>query len=304
MINAYTVIGNPVARSLSPLIHELFGELVQRRIRYTRTEATHDSFESIVRGWRAAGGRGANVTMPFKERAFELCDRLSPDAARAGAVNTLHMHRDGAIVGHNTDGRGLVVDLRGRLGRRLAGERVLLLGAGGAARGALGALADAAPATLHVVNRTVSRAEALVALEREAPAPRGPRSRDAPPRTAPTASDYAALEGGEPFDVIINATSLSHAGETPPLPEGVFADGALAYDMTYGPGRTAFVEAALGAGAERAADGFGMLVEQAAEAFLIWEGVRPKTAKAWTRLQALRPRDETSGAAEPARARV
>ena len=288
MINAYTVIGRPVAQSLSPGIHALFGELTQRRVRYTRTEAADDGFEDVVRAWRAAGGRGANVTMPFKERAFALCDRVAPDAARAGAVNTIHMHRDGSLVGHNTDGRGLVADIGTNLARPLAGTRVLLLGAGGAARGAIGALADAGPARLHVANRTTGRAEALVAAEAAAPAPRPTRTgRAGPARTVPTASGYPALADMAPFDVVVNATSLSFADDAPPLPEGTFADGALGYDMAYGRDETAFMRAARTLGAGEVRHGFGMLVEQAAESFLIWEGVRPKTRKAWPRLHAL-----------------
>ena len=289
MFNAYTVIGRPVAHSLSPAIHALFGELTQRRVRYTRTEATEESFERIVRDWRASGGRGANVTMPFKERAFALCDRLAPDAARAGAVNTLHMHRDGAIVGHNTDGRGLVTDIEANLGRGLLGRRVLLLGAGGAARGAIGALADAGPATLHVANRTAARAAALVEAEADAPAPRPARrgAPAAPARAVPSASGYEALEGLEPFDVVVNATSLSFANDAPPVPTRAFAPDALAYDMAYGPGETAFSRFARERGAGLSVGGFGMLVEQAAESFLIWEGVRPKTRKAEVRLRAL-----------------
>lgn len=289
MINAYTVIGQPVAHSLSPAIHALFGELTQRRVSYTRTEATDDSFEPIVRDWQARGGRGANVTMPFKERAFALCDRVGPAAARAGAVNTLHMHRDGALVGHNTDGRGLVIDLEINLRTPLAGRRVLLLGAGGAARGAIGALADAAPAALHVANRTLARAEAVVAAEIAAPMPATPRLRasDRPARTVPVASGYEALAALEPFDVVINATSLSFAGDAPPLPAGAFAPGALGYDMAYARTDTAFMRFARELGAERVANGFGMLVEQAAESFLIWESVRPKTRKAGARLRAL-----------------
>ena len=298
MVNAYTVIGRPVAHSLSPAIHALFGELTQRRVRYTRTEATEESFEPIVRRWRAAGGRGANVTMPFKERAFALADRLAPDARRAGAVNTLHMHRDGAIVGHNTDGRGLVADIEG-MGRTLAGARVLLLGAGGAARGAIGALADAGPAALHVANRTPARAEALVEAEAAAPPPRpgGRRGPDPLPRTRPSASGYEALEGLPPFDVVVNATSLSFSNDAPPVPARAFAPGSLAYDMAYGPGETAFARFARERGAGLSVGGFGMLVEQAAESFLIWEGVRPKTRKARARLRALLAAGRPAGAA-------
>lgn len=280
MINAYTVIGQPIAHSLSPLIHTLFGELTQRRIRYTRTEATPESFERVVTEWRAAGARGCNVTMPFKEQAYAISDRLGKSAARAGSVNTLHFHRDGALVGHNTDGAGLCADIVGNLRQPIAGARVLLLGAGGAVRGVVGPLLDEAPACLTIANRTVARAEALIDAFADDPA-------IGPPLSACGFDEVLATVGNTGgYDLVINGTSLSLAGELPPLPEGVLADGALAYDMTYGPDDTVFMQWARQRGA-RVSGGFGMLVEQAAESFQIWEGVRPKTRKAWSRLQEL-----------------
>jgi len=281
MINAYTVIGQPIAHSLSPLIHGLFGQLTQRRVRYTRTEATPETFEAVVRAWREDGGRGCNVTMPFKEQAHAMCDRSSGSAARAGSVNTLQFHRDGAIVGHNTDGEGLRVDIERNLSCPIAGTRVLLLGAGGAARGALGPLLDARPAGVWIANRTVARAQAILEAFGDDPAARG-----VPLGACSLDALTAHVAGHGGFDLVINATSLSLSGELPPLPEELFADGALAYDMAYGPRDTVFMRWSREHGA-RVAGGFGMLVEQAAESFQIWEGVRPKTHKAWGRLQEL-----------------
>jgi len=274
VINRYTVIGQPIAHSLSPPIHALFGELTQRRIHYTRTEATPETFVETVRAWQASGGRGCNVTVPFKALALEACDRLSPAARRARSVNTIHMHPDGSRIGHTTDGAGLLADLEGNLRRPLAGRRVLLLGAGGAARAVVEPLLGARPRALHVANRTPARATALA----DAFAADG----------AVSGSGTAALAGLEPFDLVINATAASLAGELPPLPDELLAPDALAYDMMYGPADTVFTAWARARG-HAVADGFGMLVEQAAEAFAIWESVRPKTRMAWARLEALRP---------------
>ena len=274
MINRYTVVGRPIAHSLSPPIHELFGELTQRRVSYTRTETTPERFADVVRGWQASGGRGCNVTMPFKELAPTVCDRLSRAAERAGSVNTIHMHRDGSLVGHTTDGAGLLADIERNRRRPLAGRRVLLIGAGGAARAVVEPLLGAEPVALHVVNRTATRAAALAE-----------RFADIGPIVG---SGFDALAGEAPFDVAINATGASLAGELPPLPDDVLGTGALAYDMTYASLDTPFVTWGRARGAD-VADGFGMLVEQAAEAFAVWEGVRPKTRMAWGRLRALRP---------------
>lgn len=277
MINRYTVIGQPIAHSRSPQIHELFGELTQRRISYSRTEATPDTFEATLRRFQADGGRGCNVTLPFKEQAADVCDRLSRHAERAGSVNTVHMHRDGSLIGHSTDGSGLLADLDRNLRCPPAGKRVLLLGAGGAARAVTEPLLGAAPACLQIANRTAARAEALA----EAFADVG----------TVTGGGHELLEGASSFDIVINATSASLEGSLPAalaeLPETLLAEGALAYDMMYAPGDTVFMHWARARGA-RVSDGFGMLIEQAADAFGIWEGVRPKTRMAWPRLQALR----------------
>ncbi len=261
MTDRYCVFGNPIGHSKSPAIHTRFAQQTGEEIVYEARLAPIDGFAAAVRDFIALGGRGANVTVPFKEEAFRLCDRHTPRALQAGAVNTLIFAGDG-ITGDNTDGAGLVQDLNTNLGTVIAGRRVLLLGAGGAARGALGPLLAEKPALLVVANRTAAKAEALA----EHFAADGPVD----------GCGFTALAGRH-FDLVINATSASLGGEVPPLPSGCYAPWALAYDMMYGKGDTAFLAAARAAGVNRLADGLGMLVEQAAEAFFVWRGVRPVT---------------------------
>lgn len=264
-IDRYAVIGNPIAHSKSPAIHAAFAAQTGQTLSYEAILGPLDAFADTVRAFRDAGGRGMNVTVPFKLEAFALADRHSPRAQAAGAVNTLAFAADG-IYGDNTDGAGLVRDLTHNLGCPLAGRRILLLGAGGAARGALLPLLAAGPAALTLANRTVARAEALAA--------------DFAQHAATghlDASSFAALAGRR-FDLVINATAASLADQAPPLPAGLYAPGALAYDMMYGRGDTPFLAAARADGAARLSDGLGMLVEQAAESFLLWRGVRPDTA--------------------------
>ena len=265
-MDRYAVIGNPISHSKSPAIHAAFAAQTGQSLTYERLLAPLDGFAAAVAQFRAAGGRGMNVTVPFKLEAFALAERLSPRAQAAGAVNTLAFDAD-AIFGDNTDGAGLVRDLTHNLDCPLAGRRILLLGAGGAARGVLLPLLSARPAALTLANRTVARAEALVADFTR-------RAGDAPP---PDACGFADLARRQ-FDVVINATAASLADEAPPLPPGLYDAGALAYDMMYGRGETPFLAAARADGATRLADGLGMLVEQAAESFLLWRGVRPDTA--------------------------
>ena len=265
IIDRYAVIGNPIAHSKSPAIHAAFATQTGQLLSYEALLGPLDAFAETVRAFRDAGGRGMNVTVPFKLEAYALADRHSPRARAAGAVNTLAFTADG-IYGDNTDGAGLVRDLTHNLGRPLAGRHVLLLGAGGAARGALLPLLAEGPATLTLANRTVARAEALVAdFAQHAAAGQL------------AASAFAALAGRR-FDIVINATAASLADQAPPLPAGLYAAGALAYDMMYGRGDTPFLAAARADGAARLSDGLGMLVEQAAESFLLWRGVRPDTA--------------------------
>jgi shikimate dehydrogenase len=262
MTDRYAVIGNPVAHSRSPDIHKAFALETSQDIEYQKLLAPKDDFARLVQAFRSAGGRGANITVPFKEEAARLADELSDRARAAGAVNTLCFGPQG-IFGDNTDGVGLVHDLTINLGHAIAGKRVLLVGAGGAARGVLRPLLLQKPAALVVVNRTDARARDLVAqFAREAP-------------EMLSHAPIAALAIGH-FDIVINATAASLAGEALQLPAGVCTNQALAYDMVYARGDTPFMAAARLNGA-RVADGLGMLVEQAAESFFLWRGVRPAT---------------------------
>jgi shikimate dehydrogenase len=268
MTDHYAVFGNPIAHSKSPLIHAAFARQTGQDLDYTALLAPLDGFVECVTAFRAGGGAGANVTVPFKEQAHALATRRTARAEAAGAVNTLQF-RGAEILGDNTDGAGLVTDLTCNLGVTLQGRRILLLGAGGAARGVVQPLLEHGPAVLFIANRTASRAVELAGRFRHA----GPVQ----------AGGYDAL-AGVAYDLVINATAASLAGELPPLPDGIFAADALAYDMMYGRD-TPFLRLAREAGA-RTADGLGMLVEQAAEAFFLWRGVRPDTAPVIAMLRA------------------
>ncbi|MGQ7246134.1 shikimate dehydrogenase [Halomonas sp. V046] len=259
MTDRYCVFGHPVGHSKSPAIHSAFARQTGEDIEYRAIEAPRDDFIGAWRDFVASGGRGANVTVPFKEDAFRLCDRLSPGAERAGAVNTLILGRDGRVFGDTTDGVGLVADMK-RHGVALAGARVLVLGAGGAVRGVLAPLLAEGPSRLSVVNRTAAKAVAL--------------ARDFADLGAIDGGGFDALAG--PYDVVINGTSASLAGDLPPLPEALFAPQACAYDMMYGAEPTVFLAWAAPRGA-RVIDGLGMLVEQAAASFAQWRGVTPAT---------------------------
>lgn len=271
MTDRYAVVGNPVAHSKSPRIHAVFARLTNQDLSYEAILAPRDGFADAVRAFIAAGGRGLNVTVPFKLEAFALAQRRSPRAEAAQAVNTLAFSGEG-IFGDNTDGAGLVADLTRNLGLSLAGTRILLLGAGGAARGALLPLLEQRPALLHLANRTADKARAL--------------GEEFAGRAAGGCLESGGFAGlaGRSFDLVINATAASLAGEAPPLPEGLYAPGSLAYDMLYGR-ETPFLAAARAQGAARLADGLGMLVEQAAESFFLWRGVRPPTAPVLAQLR-------------------
>jgi shikimate dehydrogenase len=263
----YAVIGNPVAHSKSPEIHAAFARQTSQAIVYKRIFCEIGHFAETVRAFAAAGGKGLNITVPFKHEAFEFATRRCARAEQAGAVNVLAFGDDGSgngVLGDNTDGAGLVRDISVNLHHELRGKNILLLGAGGASFGVVGPLLDEAPRCLAIANRTVSKAEALVRRFAKHAAAGGL-----------TASSYAAL-AGKPFDVVINATSAGLSGDMPALPHSLFAPGALAYDMVYGK-TTPFMQFA-GAHGATVADGLGMLVEQAAESFLIWRGIRPETA--------------------------
>jgi shikimate dehydrogenase len=267
MADRYAVIGHPVEHSKSPWIHAEFARATGQVIDYQRIEAPLDGFSRTVDEFRSAGGSGANVTLPFKDQAFLYCrDAVTERARAAGVVNTL-IFENSAARGDNTDGVGLLRDITVNLRRAITGMRVLLMGAGGAAQGVLGPLLAERPQWLAIANRTGAKARVLAQRYGAA--------------TGGGYEDFA----GEQFDLVINATSAGLAGETLPLPAGVFAPGALGYDMMYGRD-TAFLGAARAAGAA-ASDGLGMLVEQAAESFLLWRGVRPDTVPV---LAALRKR--------------
>jgi shikimate dehydrogenase len=267
----YAVIGNPIAHSKSPLIHAAFAEQMGLSVRYERVLAPLDDFAGTVRQFQAEGGRGANVTVPFKEAAYQLADTLTKRARLAGAANTLAFS-DLGINADNTDGAGLVADIQTNLAYALKGRRVLIMGAGGAARGVIAPILAEQPAFLVIANRTV--AKALTLRERFSPC------------GIVEAADYAALNGMQ-FDCVINATSASLAGESIILPDGIFASGALAYDMMYAAAPTPFMQHARQQGVERVADGLGMLVEQAALSFHLWHGVHPVTQPVISLLRAL-----------------
>jgi shikimate dehydrogenase len=264
----YGVIGNPIAHSKSPSIHAGFAAQTAQNLTYERILAPLDGFAATVRNFITEGGKGLNVTVPFKLEAHALADELTERARMAGAVNTLKFS-GGRIIGDNTDGVGLVTDIQINAAVALQGKRVLLLGAGGAARGAILPLLQAQPASLTLANRSEVKAQALA----HAFAACGHID----------VAQFAALQGV--FDVVINATSASLGNEVPPVPANIFSTRTLAYDMMYANEPTVFLQFANAQGAA-IRDGLGMLIEQAAEAFFVWRGVRPDTTKAFSDLRA------------------
>ena len=267
----YVVIGNPIAHSKSPQIHARFAEQTSQSIEYERLLAPLDAFDQTLKSFIASGGRGANVTVPFKLDAFRAATQLSPRARAAEAVNTLRFDA-GEIFGDNTDGVGLVRDIVYNAKFEISGKAVLLLGAGGAARGVIQALLSESPSQLVIANRTPERANVLV--EQFAHEAKGVLQ----------ASSFADLQSN--FDLIINATSASLASELPAVPAAIFASQSFVYDMMYSSNPTLFMQLSESHGAVTR-DGLGMLVEQAAEAFFVWRGVRPETASVyqWLRTQ-------------------
>lgn len=261
MKDRYAVIGNPIGHSKSPLIHASFARATGQDLEYTAIEGPLDGFADTVRGFRDAGGRGMNVTLPFKLQAYELADERRERAQLAGAVNALKFEA-GRIVADNFDGLGLVNDIQRNLGLAMSGKRVLLLGAGGAARGVLLPFLQQGPAELVIANRTEAKARALA----QQFAAQGPVR----------GGGFGAI-GDEPFDLVVNGTSASLQGDVPAILAAVFKADGLAYEMLYGKGLTPFLRLAQSAGVKRLADGVGMLAEQAAEAFAWWRGVRPDT---------------------------
>ncbi|MEZ5536212.1 MAG: shikimate dehydrogenase [Thiolinea sp.] len=259
---SFAVLGNPVKHSKSPYIHNFFAQQAGISLSYVATEAPLDDFNGTVARFREAGGQGCNVTVPFKEQAWQLAGERSAFAQRAGAVNTLAFREDGSIYGDNTDGSGLVRDLKHNCQVELTGKRILLLGAGGAVRGVLEPLLAEQPHELFVANRTAAKAAALAEDFADAGNIRG--------------GGFEQVEGE--FDLIINGTAASLQGEMPAIPVTCLAAGGVCYDMMYGAEPTAFMRWGLQHNAGQVIDGLGMLVEQAADAFRVWHGVRPETS--------------------------
>lgn len=270
MTDFYAVVGNPIGHSKSPAIHTAFAEQTGQDLKYEALLFELDLFAEQARAFFEAGGRGLNVTVPFKLDAWQFAEILSKRAKRAGSVNTLMIGKDKKIYGDNTDGVGLVRDILQNHGGVIEGKRVLVLGAGGAVRGVLEMILAEKPQTLVIANRTVSKAQAL--------------ADEFTDLGSVTAVGFEELSSQ--FDLVINGTAASLQGDLPPLPTGILADGAWCYDMMYGADETPFNAWAREQGAARMMDGLGMLVEQAAESFFIWRHVRPGTETVISSLRA------------------
>lgn len=266
MTDRYAVIGNPISHSKSPLIQAEFAKQMGHDMSYEALLAPVDGFVEAVTAFRNQGGRGMNVTLPFKLKAFELATEKSSRALDAGAVNMLKFSAD-SVFGDNTDGVGLTRDITQNLGIAIRDKRVLLIGAGGAARGVIYPVLQEGPLSLAIANRTFDKAKDLITRYFQISFFK---------RTHLAALTFAEL-AGQSFDIVINASSASLTGDTLPLPADLFARGSLAYEMMYGKGKTPFLKFAREDGAAKACDGLGMLVEQAAESFYLWRGVRPET---------------------------
>ncbi len=271
MSDRYAVVGDPIGHSRSPEIHARFAAQTGERLTYEAIRVPAGTLAAAVADFAAAGGRGLNVTVPLKEEAYRIAVTHAPRAARAGAVNTLRLDGDGAPFGDNTDGVGLVRDLVDNLGLALAGRSLLVLGAGGAVRGILAPLLEQSPARLLIANRTAARATALAKDFAD---------------LGPVAGGGLDATAGQRFDVVINGTAASLAGGTLALPDSLEVAGGFAYDLVYAREPTPFMRWADGRGAAGTADGLGMLVEQAAESFYVWRGMRPETAPVIAALRA------------------
>jgi len=262
LADLYAVMGNPIAHSKSPAIHRLFAKQTGNDIHYQAILVDTENFPEAIHSFIEKGGKGLNITVPFKQSAFEMADNLSEEARLAGAVNTLSINTDGTLRGDNTDGSGLITDLANNLGIKLSAMRILILGAGGAVRGILLPLIQQEPHSITIVNRTVQRAEELALAFHD--------------HFSISACGYENL-AGQTYGLIINATSASLTGKLPPLANNILADSGYCYDLAYADKPTSFVKWGLNQNARIATDGLGMLVEQAAESFYIWYGVRPDT---------------------------
>ena len=269
-MDQYQVLGNPIKQSKSPAIHAAFADNTLQDLEYSAQLVAESNFEAYVKDFFAKGGKGLNITVPFKQRAFALAKHPSAAAALAAAANTLWCNASGEICADNTDGVGMVRDMTVNLGGELIGKRVLILGAGGAVRGVLEPVLAQQPSLVVIANRTLSKAEELAQAVQHL--------------GKVEACGFTEVEGQ--FDWVINGTSASLSGDLPPLPAGILAAGARTYDMMYGAEPTVFSQWALEQGAAQADDGLGMLVEQAAESFTIWRGVRPQTAQVLAGLRA------------------
>ena len=262
-LDQYGVFGHPVAHSFSPFIHGIFARDTGQPMSYRAYDVAPEEFTERVQGFFSGGGRGLNITMPHKVAAVEVAQELTARAAHAAAVNTLALQDDNTILGDNTDGAGLVRDLCDNLGIVITQRRLLILGAGGATRGVLAPILGLEPAIVMIANRTSERAEALAAAFADLGVTQG------------VGFTYV---GDTPFDLIINATSASLSGDIPPIPAGAIGPETVCYDLAYGRSAMAFVRWAQQSGCARAVQGLGMLVEQAAESFRLWRGVRPESA--------------------------
>ena len=262
----YAVMGNPVTHSKSPLIHSAFAEQTGQSIRYRAIQVDPGGFDQAVGHFFAAGGKGLNITVPFKQDAWKLASTLSERARIAGAVNTFKPEDNGNLFGDNTDGIGLARDLKNNLGVAISGKKILLLGAGGAARGVIYPLLDEQPAHVVIANRTSSRARELVEQFQ--------RQRES--GGVLTGCGFDELQSLQ-FDIVINATSASLHGDVPPIPAKCVASARIVYDMMYGKDPTRFLVWAKQQGVQQVSDGLGMLVEQAAESFFIWRNIKPDT---------------------------
>lgn len=278
----YGVIGNPIAHSRSPQIHLAFGAQTNRALSYERILAIPDDFDSVVRQFAADGGQGLNVTVPFKERAVALADQVSDRARIAGAANTLSFSVAG-ITADNTDGIGLVHDIGERCSIPLSGATVVLIGAGGAARGVLQPMLAAGVQSLFVINRTLSRAAHLIELAKDLPVARNRRLQAL--SFEQSGDVLPIVESSDAPLLIINATAASLSGQQLPLPDPLLAAAVLSYDMVYSDQATSFMTQASDAGCTRVVDGLGMLIQQAAESFGIWHGVRPETESVYRLLR-------------------